>query len=76
MKDEIFNRLIVFLIRKKFGLKKYEAFRFLNQKSYDIYFFDDCSLQKIIGGYGAYKLSRVSLNFLLSNECHINKLED
>lgn len=76
MKDKIITRLITFLICKRLGLKRFESFRFSNQKSEDIYFFDEYSLQKIIGGYGAYKHSRVSLNFLLSKGCRINKLED
>lgn len=69
----MFNRFILFLIRKRYGLKKYECFRFYNQKSSAVYFF---------GHYGIYKWwhhklekSHVSLNWLLDDECYIISCE-
>ena len=41
------RRLIMFLIRKKLGVKKYEYFQFTNQKSDDIYYIDSMNLMKI-----------------------------
>lgn len=63
------NKLIVFLIRRKFKLKKYQYFRFTNQKSSAIYYFTSDSLIKITESC-AYK-SGVSLNWLLNDECEI-----
>ena len=42
MKGVIMKRLIVFLVRKKLGLKKGEHFRFTNQSSpYNTYYFTE-----------------------------------
>lgn len=65
MKDKIFNRLIVFLIRKKFRLKNMIYISLMI-----------AAYKKIIGGYGAYKPSKISLNFLMSKGCNITKSED
>ena len=74
------NRLIIFLIRKKLGLKKGERFQFVNQKSpNDEYFFDSKSLVKVWvrPGYGfKYTPSNVSLNWLLNDNCQIKKMEN
>lgn len=70
------NRLIIFLIRIKLGIKKHEHFRFDNQKSKDVYYFTSTDLMKIWGfNGGAYK-SGVSLSWLLDPECKIIKLEN
>lgn len=66
------KRLIIFLIRRRLGLKKEERFQFKNQKTRDLYFFTDTELMKaeyITGG--VHCLSGVSLNWLLSDECEI-----
>ena len=63
---------IIFLVRKKLGLKKYEDFRFNNQKSEAFYFFTDQELIK--EEYGYRYPAGVSLNWLLSDECEICKL--
>ena len=68
------DKLIIFLIRKKFGLKKYEMFRFANQKQQGIYWFDKTALLKSIYNDRFVKRSNVSLNWLLSKECRIIKL--
>lgn len=66
------KRLIIFLIRRRLGLKKGDRFQFKNQKTRDLYFFTDESLMKVeyITG-GIHRLSGVSLNWLLSDECEI-----
>lgn len=70
------KRLIIFLIRKKLGIKKYTQFRFTNQKTRDIYYFMDSELIKIeysnrAKSFGKHRPSGVSLNWLLSDECKI-----
>lgn len=69
------RRLIIFLVRRKLGLKLFEPFRFANQKSeVNSYFFDKNHLWKLdIDNAQVYE-SHVSLNYILSNECHIEKL--
>ena len=69
----IVNRLILFLFRKKFGLKKYQKFEFANQKSKDLYFFDSYNLYKITY-HGIMEYSSVSLNWLLDDDCKIKKV--
>lgn len=66
------KRFIVFLIRRKLGLKKGEEFRFVGQKTKDIYYFTDSKLMKEM--HGNVVVSSVSLNYLLSDECAIKKL--
>lgn len=68
------KRLIIFLVRRRLGLKKEERFQFTNQKTKDIYFFTDTELMKaeyITGG--VIRPSRVSLNWLLDDTCKITK---
>lgn len=67
--------LIIFLIRKRLGLKKYEHFRFVNQRSEsDYYMFSDVEILKIENGAGPIHPSRVSLNWLLNDRCSIEKV--
>ena len=73
-------RLIIFLIRRRFGLKRYQRFRFTNQKSpYNWYYFTDTNLMKaeFVHKDGVCKChdrpANVKLNYLLSDECHIEK---
>lgn len=72
------KRLILFLIRRRFGLKKWELFTFTNQKSNDLYFFTEEGLFKRYyrdhWDWCSFK-SSVSLNWLLDEKCQINKLE-
>lgn len=70
------QRLIIFLIRLKLGVKKYEKFRFTNQKEDSLYFFTDCQLfKKMYLKYGTVTdLSGVSLNWLLSSRCKVRKV--
>lgn len=68
---DILNRLILFLIRRKFHLKVYEGFQFTNQKSNAVYYFTKSELIKY--EHGGYGKSHVSLNWLLSKECAVSK---
>lgn len=76
------KRLIVFLVRKRLGLKKYEPFRFANQKTEDIYYFTGTELAKqklqrtYFGPIYITVLSGVSLNWLLNHDCKIVKVDD
>lgn len=67
------KKLIVFLIRKRLGLKKYERFTFVNQKSNTYYFFGNDSLIKVWKNSGKAEQSGVSLNWLLDDDCEIKK---
>lgn len=84
------RRLIIFLIRKKLGLKKRECFRFTNQKTRDIYQFNDTHLMKLVPDENHYRCdlyslrlkspariekSSVGLNWLLDDECEIEVVE-
>lgn len=70
------RRLIIFLIRKRLGLKTYEKFQFANQKSpVDVYYFTETEIRKLEIGRNMI-LSSVSLNWLLSDECEIVKVRD
>lgn len=68
------KRLILFLVRKKLGLKKYEPFKFANQKTSATYYFTPVEIikehDKIVESSG------VSLNWLLDDRCVIVKVND
>lgn len=66
------RRFVIFLIRKKLGLKKYENFKFVNQKSDAVYYFTESSVMKRWRGQTV--LSGVSINWLLDDECEIEKV--
>ena len=70
------KRLILFLIRRRLGLKKYEHFRFANQKSpYNFYYFTEDKLMKCWKDLtGQCTPSSVSLNWILDDECEIEKV--
>ena len=73
------KRLIIFLVRKKLGLKKGEHFRFANQASrYNTYYFTDDAVMKHFSRWkGSDDVkSSVSLNWLLDDECESVKVED
>lgn len=71
------NRLILYLIRKKLGVKKFQKFRFVNQKSKtDRYYFTGRQLLKEWHVFDncVYKYVRpahVSLNWLIDKDCKI-----
>ena len=60
-------KLIVFLIRIRLGLKKYECFQFKNQKSLSVYYFTRTTIVKYDFIKGE-SLSGISLNWLLDPE--------
>lgn len=67
------NCLIMFFIRRKFGLRKYQQFRFTNQASKtDTYYFTDKKLMKYMGCQVIE--SRVQFNWLMNDDCKIEKL--
>lgn len=68
------KRLIIFLIRKRLGLKKNETFQFVNQKSDAVYYFTGTKVMKL--WFGVTEPSRVSLNWLLDDECEITKVKN
>lgn len=71
------QRWIIFLIRTRLGLKKGQRFKFANQASEtDYYKFTDTQLLKVYHNGYITKLSNVSLNWLLDDECKIIKLEN
>ena len=70
------KRLILFLIRKKLHLKPYETFRFRNQSSiFNYYYFTKHRLLKVqfddMGHFTGVVRSRVSLNWLLDDDCEV-----
>lgn len=66
------RRLIIFLVRKRLGLCKYQRFRFPNQKSVtECYWFTEAAVMKKLAS-GRIQESSVSLNWLLSDECVVD----
>ena len=68
------KRLIIFLIRKRLGLKERQAFQFVNQKSNAVYYFTEDAIIK--AWRGNIDKSTVSLNWLLDDECEIRILTE
>lgn len=66
------KRLIIFLIRKRLGLKKNELFRFVNQCEQSVYYFTETGLMKV--KYGHVMSSGVSLSWLLDDECEVERV--
>lgn len=60
---------VIFLIRKKLGLKKCERFKFIGQKTDAVYYFTDNNLMKCVNGQ--VMLSGVSINWLLDSKCEV-----
>lgn len=71
--NRLIVRLIFFLVRRRLGLKKYEAFIFTNQKKNTIYFFTDDTLVKQYP-FGQNARSNVSLNWITDKDCEIEKI--
>lgn len=66
------RKLIIFLICKKLGIKRYQEFQFDNQKSeFEYYWFNNDSLMKMRVD-GVAEESHVSLNWLLNDNCIVN----
>lgn len=70
------RRLVIFLVRKKLGLKKFERFQFTNQKTDAEYYFSNHMVMKSvsINGVECLEPSSVSLNWLLDDDCEISKI--
>ena len=67
------RRLVIFLVRKRLGLKKRQYFRFTNQKSSALYYFTSTAVMKVEPT--CTRQSTVSLNWLLNDECSIEKIK-
>ena len=75
----LIRKLILFLIRRKLGVKKFERFQFTNQRSErDWYYFGNIALIKCEYDknslIGDFRPAGVSLNWLLDDNCKIRKL--
>lgn len=70
---DLSRRLILFLIRRRLGVRKFQLFKFTNQKTDDWYYIDDFNLLKDTGG--CVEASGVSLNWLLHTECEIELVD-
>lgn len=68
----LIKRLILFLVRIRLGLKKYETFRFAEQKSNAVYAFTSDGLMK--DWRGRVEPAGVSLSWLLDDRCQIKKM--
>lgn len=65
------KRIIIFLIRKKLGLKNEQSFRFSNQRlKEEYYYFTKDKIMKH-NIHGKNEESTVSLNWLLDDKCEI-----
>ena len=73
--------LILFLIRKRLGVKKFEYFQYANQRDTEVwYYFGPTRIVKVYPdpdneGLTHHILSNVSLNWLLDDRCKIIKKE-
>lgn len=68
------RRFIIFLIRKRLKLKKYEEFQFANQKTQAVYYFTEINVMKKDDGMTIP--SSVSLNWLLDKDCEIERVRN
>lgn len=67
------RRLVIFLVRRRLGVKKFEKFRFANQNSpHDYYYFTSTVLMKY--ERGEFRGAGVGINWLLSDQCEIRKV--
>lgn len=73
--DGMIRRIVIFLVRKRLGLKTYEGFRFINQASKtNWYMFTNSELLKVTYNNTYIRQSSVSLNWLLDDKCVIKKV--
>ena len=68
------KRLIIFLIRRHLGLKKFECFQFAGQKSDSVYFFTNTEIMKNEGT--KIRPSGVSVNWILNDRCVIRRVDN
>ena len=82
----MFKRLVIFILRCKYGLKRGQCFKFDNQKKDVLYFFGRDRLWKMVpenfdyesiryAGPPLFAESNVSLNWLLDDRCSIRKVD-
>lgn len=69
----VVSRIVIFLIRRKLGLRKDQAFQFTNQKKKAIYWFTNTNLMKM--EHNEVAPSSVSLNWLIDKECAVRPVE-
>lgn len=75
------NKIVLFLVRRRLHIKKWQKFRFKNQRSKsDYYYFNNDKIVKVICNDKRINRplrlpSGVSLNWLLNNECKIIKIK-
>lgn len=74
--EKLIRRIVIFLVRKRLGLKAYEGFQFDNQKSKtDWYMFTDDEVLKVTYNDHYICQSSVSLNWLLDGNCKVHKTD-
>ena len=73
--NTLIKRMIIFLLRKRLGVKKFEMFTFSNQKSNSMYYFGDVDIMRVDLEDGRVEYSRVSLNWLLNDECKVTTID-
>lgn len=73
--NKFIKRMVIFLLRKRLGVKKFEMFIFCNQKSSSVYYFGDEDVMRVDLGDGRVEYSRVSLNWLLNDECKVTTVD-
>lgn len=66
------KKFVVYLVRKRLGLKINEVFQFVGQKSDATYYFTEDAVMKI--WHGVTEKSGVSLNWLLDENCEIRRI--
>lgn len=66
------KRFIIFLVRRRLKLRKWQYFKFANQKREGVYYFNDTHLMKKVGWQA--EESKVPLNWLLDDECKVVKV--
>lgn len=71
---DILKKFILYLVRKRLGLKTYELFKFVGQKVDATYYFTDDAIMKVWDG--VVEKSGVSLNWLLDDECAIHRVDE
>lgn len=70
----ITRKLVLFLVRRRLGIRKREMFVFENQKSASVYYFAGDKLWRTEAGKTAE--SGVSLNWLLNDQCKVKPKDE
>ena len=74
--NKLIKRMIIFLLRKRLGVRKFEYFTFSNQKSNSVYYFGDEDIMRVDLNDGQVEYSRVSLNWLLNDDCKVTTVDN